>query len=280
MRADMERQRGMRPTPPVPGAITDSFDDEGLRPYWKPWTSGVGALNCSGGVLRCILEPASERQYSDAQITDYHGLPRRKFPWRPPLRLTVRAWASHSTQELRGTAGFGFWNEPFVPAGRRLPRLPRAAWFFFASPPNNIALAKGVPGFGWKAATLDAGRLPFWLLAPLAPLGFLLMRIPRLYRALWPLGQQALGASEALLPVDLVTAHSYTLEWLTGSVIFRVDGQQIHVSPYAPRGPLGFIAWMDNQYAVVTPQGHFKFGLVATTGQQWLALDQVDIQPL
>jgi hypothetical protein len=280
MRAVPDRYRAMKSIPPIPGAIADSFDEEGLGPYWKPWTSGVGTLACSDSVVRCTLGAASERQYSDAQITDYHGLPRREFPWRPPLRLTVRAWASHSVQELGGTAGFGFWNEPFVPVGRRLPRLPRAAWFFFASPPNNMALAKDVPGFGWKAATLDAGRLSFWLLTPLAPLGFLLMRIPRLYRPLWPLGQRALGASEALLPVDLVTAHSYTLEWLTDSVIFQVDGQPIHVSPCAPHGPLGFIAWMDNQYAVVTPQGHFKFGLIATTEPQWLALDQVEIEPL
>jgi hypothetical protein len=183
-------------------------------------------------------------------------------------------------QELRGTAGFGFWNEPFVPVGRRLPRLPRAVWFFFASPPNNMALAKDVPGFGWKAATLDAGRLPFWLLVPLAPVGILLMRIPRLHHSLWPVGQWALGVSEALLPVDLATAHTYELEWLPNSIVFRVDGHQVHVSPCAPRGPLGFIAWMDNQYAVVTPQGRVRFGLVATSGQQWLAIDQIEIQPL
>jgi hypothetical protein len=265
---------------PISGAITDSFDAEDLRPYWKPWTSGAGTLGCSESVLRCVLEPASDRQYSDAQITDYHGLPRREFPWHPPLRLTVRAWASHNAHELRGTAGFGFWNEPFVPVGHSLPRLPRAAWFFFASSPNHMALATGVPGSGWKAATLDAGRLPFLLLTPFAPVGCLLMRIPALYRALWPVGQWALGASEALLPVDLATEHTYELEWQTDSVIFRVDGQHIHSSPSAPRGPLGFIAWMDNQYAVVTPQGQFKFGLVATTGQQWLALDQVEIEPL
>jgi hypothetical protein len=111
-------------------------------------------------------------------------------------------------------------------------------------------------------------------------MGILLMRITRFYRALWPVGQWALGASEALLPVDLATVHTYELEWLPKLVIFRVDRQQIHVSPCAPRGPLGFIAWMDNQYAVVTPQGRFRFGLVATTRQQWLALDQVEIQPL
>jgi hypothetical protein len=172
--------------------------------------------------VRCVLHPASgqTQPYSDAQITDYKGLPRKNYPWIPPLRLTVRAWTSHSAYDLKGTAGFGFWNEPFVPVSGDLPRLPRAVWFFFGSPPNNMALAQGVPGYGWKAATLDASRWQFLALAPFAPLGFLLMRIPALYRWLWPLGQRALGASEALLPVDFIDPHEYTLEWLADRVIF------------------------------------------------------------
>lgn len=243
---------------------------------FKVWAVGTGHVE----TLRCILEPASEKQYSDAQLTDYHGLPRRQFPWRPPVRLTVRAAASHSTAQLKGTAGFGFWNEPFVPVGHKLPRLPRAAWFFFGSPPGNIAVAKGVPGYGWKAATFDATRWPALLLFPLAPIGFLLMRIPALYRRLWPVGQWAIGVSERVLPVDLSEAHLYELDWLRDQVIFRVDGEPVHVSPHSPKGPLGFIAWMDNQYAVVTPQGRFKWGLLKTDQQQWFALDQIEIQPL
>ena len=47
--------------------------------------------------------------------------------------------------ELRGTAGFGFWNHAFVP-GERGIRLPQALWFFFSSPPGDIALAKNLPG--------------------------------------------------------------------------------------------------------------------------------------
>ena len=260
--------------------LLERFDAGDLNPRWKPWTAGVGTLEHSQGILRCNLGRASAQEYSDAQITDYQGLTRRNFPWRPPLRLALRAWASHGVQDLKGTAGFGFWNEPFVPVGRGLPRLPRAVWFFFASPPNNMALTKGVPGYGWKAATLDTGRPRFWSLAPLAPLGFALMRVSALYRALWPVGQWAIGASEALLPVDLVEPHDYTLEWRPDRVIFWVDEKEMHVSPYAPRGPLGFITWMDNQFAVVTPQGQFRFGRVATTEPQWLALDHIEIQPL
>ncbi len=260
------------------GSVHDTFESGALDPHWRPLAVGAGALELADGVLRCGLAPANERQYSDAQITDYHGLARRDFPDRPPLRLRVQAWASHGVEQLKGTAGFGFWNEPFVPMQRGLPRLPRALWFFFASPPNDMALAKGVPGYGWKAATIDASRWPFLALAPCAPLGFLLMRIPALYRVLWPVGQRALGVAESALPVDMTTPHRYDLIWLPESVTFEVDGQTVLVSPCAPRGPLGFIAWMDNQYAVVTPQGRFGFGLIKTAERQWLALEEIDIQ--
>lgn len=260
--------------------VTDTFDADQLDPRWKPWMVGTGSVTHTDRVLRCALDPSSGSQYSDAQITDYQGLPRRAFPWSPPLRLTVRAWASHDADVLKGTAGFGFWNEPFVPGAHDRPHLPQAVWFFFASPPSNMALAQGVPGWGWKAAVFDATRWPFLALMPLAPIGFLMMRIPPLYRRLWPVGQRSLHVSEAALSVSLTRPHTYELEWLTDRVIFRVEGEEVRVAPYSPRGPLGFIAWIDNQYAIVTPQGHFKFGVVATAERQWIALDRVEIQPL
>jgi hypothetical protein len=117
-------------------------------------------------------------------------------------------------------------------------------------------------------------------LLPGAPLGFLLMRIPALYRTLWPVGQRALGVAEIALPVDIATPHVYELTWLPESVTFQVDGQTVLVSPHAPRGPLGFIAWLDNQYAAVTPQGRFGFGLIETAERQWLALEEIEIEEL
>src|SRR5262249_30763783 len=163
-------------------------------------------------------------------------------------------WASHGTDQLKGTAGFGFWNQPIMP-GQALPRLPRNVWFFFGSPPSNMAFAQGVPGYGWKASTLDISRLPVLLLAPFSPLGFLMMRLPALYRAIWPLAQRAIGASEAVIDVDLREPHVYRLDWLPRTVKFYVDNKLILATPNSPRSPLGFVAWLDNQYAVVTPQG-------------------------
>jgi hypothetical protein len=120
----------------------------------------------------------------------------------------------------------------------------------------------------------------FYALAPFAPLGVLLMRLPALYRALWPVGQRALGVSEALLPVEMDAWHTYTLEWRPKRAAFFVDGARVHDAPYTPPGPLGFVAWIDNHYAVVTPQGRFGFGFVDAPGEQWLALEAIHIEPL
>jgi hypothetical protein len=229
--------------------------------------------------IRFSIGPSAANTYSDAQLFDYKGLKRFDYPNRPPLRMTVRAWASHSADELVGTAGFGFWNQPTMP-GELSIRLPRAVWFFFGSRHSNMALAKALPGWGWKAATLDASRLPFLLLLPTAPLGFLMMRIPRLYDLLWPIAQRALGVSERLLDIDFTQPHTYQLDWLPHSALFYVDGRLVMQTKASPHGPLGFVAWLDNQFAVITPQGSVQMGLVPVPQRQWLALDSLSIEKL
>lgn len=240
---------------------------------------GGGKVERGPGAARFSLPGAHSRRYSNAQLYDYGGRRRRDFPWRPPLRLTCRARFSGEASALRGTAGFGFWNQPFMPGAFGL-RLPRQVWYFFGGAPHNMALARGVPGAGWKAATADFSRRAFLLLAPAAPLGFLLMRSPLLYARLWPLGQRAIGVHEALLGVDMRGWHSYRLDWLERAARFYVDDALVLQASHAPRGPLGFVAWMDNQYAVLTPTGQLGMGLVAVEGSQWMDLDNLVIQAL
>lgn len=248
--------------------------------HWPPCRLleiGNGRVYRQNELVICAIGPNEAQDYHNAQLYDYSGLERNNYPWRPPLRMTVRAWASHPASQLKGTAGFGFWNQPVK---RGSIRLPRAAWFFFGSPPNNMALAKGVAGHGWKAATFDATHRLFFALLPFAPLGFLLMRIPAIYNRLWPIGQRAIGVSEQLLPVDLDIPHTYELIWRPRNVDFFVDGVLVHHAPTAPKGPLGFALWIDNQYAIVTPRGNFGGGQVAVEQEQWLAVESVEIRPL
>jgi hypothetical protein len=193
--------------------------------------------------------------------------------------MTIRARFSHPVSELGGTAGFGFWNDPFLMTGWRWPALPRAAWFFFSSPPSNMKLDLHTPGPGWKAATIDAARWPFWALLPTAPLAVPLMNIGPLYRLAWPLAQSAIYVSEARISADMTGWHTYRLDWKKNTAHFQVDGEIVLACRTSPRGPLGFVLWLDNQYMVATPWGRLKHGLLNKPGRQWLEVSYLEIQP-
>lgn len=252
------------------------WGNRGLNPRWIVTEVGRGTVTESNGSLM-LRVAGGYSGYSNAQITDYaDGAGRLGFAWTPPLKLTVTAYA---VGDPRGTAGFGFWNHPFSPDMRGLPRLPRAIWWFFGSPPNDMRLAEGVPGHGWKAATIDATRPAALALAPFALPAVLVMRIPAIYVRLWRVIQRRLRISEKLLDPTLPRErHTYMLDWRADGAAFAVDGQIVHETPYAPRGHCGFVAWIDNQYAVVTPQGRFGFGIVPVERDQTLVLEDIVIE--
>lgn len=258
--------------------IHDTFEfDYDAR--WQLSEIGNGQVLRRPRSLHLTLQQSDESAYHDAQITDYDPV-QRNFQYQPPLRLTVRAYTSTHPNDLRGTLGFGFWNHPFVPNQRGF-RLPQALWFFFGAPPNDMRLALDVPGNGWKAATINAAQNGFRLLLPTAPLAIPLMNVPVLYRRLWPIGQRALGVTETGLDQEMLTReHTYVLEWLPNEARFFVDGQlRQRATTAIPDNPLGFIAWIDNQYAIVTPQGQFKFGGLSGVKQmQALVLQEVKIE--
>jgi len=261
----------------MPG-VFESFSEE-LSTYWKRHLKGAGSLERSETTLRFVNADTPSDQYTNAQIDDYQGLRRSQFPWHPPLELAVRARFSHPETELSGTAGFGFWNDPFLMTGARMPTLPRAVWFFYGSPPSDMKLDLHTPGYGWKAATIDALRPVALLLAPLALPTALLMNARPLYRALWPPIQRGLHIQEARVDAPMTDWHTYTLDWGRERSTFSVDGEAVLRDAPSPRGPLGFVMWLDNQYMVVKPWGRFGWGLLEAPGRQWLEVDRLAIEP-
>lgn len=251
---------------------------------WEVTEVGAGRVTFADEGVRMTMAPNDGRRYSNAQVTDYGFKVKARafhFHWRPPLRMTVRARASADAGALRGTAGFGFWNHPFSPDVQRFPRLPQAIWFFFASAPSNMALAHDVPGFGWKASQIDAARPRLLPLAPLAPAAALAYRSRRFYDRWFPPLQRAMRIGEHLLPPEILTDwHTYSLEWRKEGARYMVDGETVLETPFAPRGPAGFVAWMDTRWAVVTPQGRLSFGLTPVAVEQWLTMESVEIESM
>ena len=188
------------------------------------------------------------------------------------MTLRLRARFSHGAGAdgqpgLRGTAGFGFWNDFFMSG--RTPTLPRAVWFFYGSPPSDMRLALDTPGYGWKAATIDALRPATPLMLASAIAAVPLMNSERLYRRIWPHYQRALRVCEQIAPAAMDAWHAYSIEWEATRARFSIDGREIMACAGAPAGPLGLVIWLDNQYLVARALGPAALG---AAGDGWPAV--------
>lgn len=226
--------------------------------------------------------PAASKEYTDAQIDDY-GLSngrfssRKNFTWQPGTTMRLQARFSHPTNELQGTAGFGFWNAPWGDPTIERPALPQATWFFFASPSNHLPFAPPETGNGWFAATIDATTSRALVMLPIAPI-LLLLNQPKKWREqLWPKMQHRLGISHAAIHSSMHAWHSYELAWQPDGCTFLIDEAVILQTTNSPKGPLGFVCWIDNQFLVATANGRFKWGIIETKKTQWLEIADLQI---
>jgi hypothetical protein len=218
---------------------------------------------------RLSIPAGKADKYRLAQLDDYTKTARKRFPLRPPVRLTLSARASSNS--IPGTWGFGLWNDPFgLSLGLggnpfRLPVLPNAVWFFGASKENYLSFRDDKPAQGFLAQAFRSPKFHPLLI----PAGIALPFSRKLLRRL--LGK-VIGEDGISLSLDVTQWHDYNLNWREDRIAFEVDEIPVFESSVSPRSPLGLVIWIDNQYAAFTPEGNIRFGVLENPEPAWLEI--------
>ncbi len=253
--------------------IEDHFE-KGFHPRWVRFAIGHSSIEHAPGIARLIVDGAVAGELSDAELDDHRTAPRWNLHWTPPLTLTVRARFSHPAGELLGTAGFGFWNDPFDWLGN-VEAPPNAIWFFYASPQSDMAFVRGIRGHGWRAAFLNGGKADRVTMA----MGNALLRVPGMSKLIFAAAERRISAAELLLDdVDMTQWHDYRMEWRTHEAVFFVDNIEIFRAENPPNVPLGFVAWVDNNSTTMGPSKDFSFARIAVPFCEWMELSHIKIE--
>ncbi|MFZ5856127.1 MAG: hypothetical protein ACOYZ6_04790 [Chloroflexota bacterium] len=226
--------------------------------------------------------------YRFAQLDDYTGLSRGRFPSLPSLTLSLRARTSGNS--IAGTWGFGLWNDPFgLSLGFggnpfRLPTLPNAIWFFHASEENWLSFknsGRGDPaptgsGNGFLAQAFRSPNIPSPLLTLAGVPALPLLATRRTRKLLRGLARRVVDEDGVRLSVDQTQWHAYRLEWSPTRSAFWMDDALVLETSVSPRPPLGLVIWIDNQFAKFTPEGEIGFGVVKNEAA-WLEVADLQI---
>jgi hypothetical protein len=232
------------------------------------------------GFWHLEVPPGPQGSYRLAQLDDYTNLSRQAFPHKPTLIFRLRARVSNP--DIPGTWGFGLWNDPFslslgLGGGtRRFPALPNAAWFFYASSQNYLSFRDDLPAKGFIAQTFQSPNLPAPLMGLAAP-AFPLFLWPWMARNLRPIFRRWITEGSFVLDVDATQSHSYALEWQKDLVIFTVDDQTFETR-ISPKGALGLVIWIDNQYAAFPPDGKLAYGTLENPQSAWLEIEAFSLK--
>lgn len=243
-------------------------------------TKGAFSESHSDGNLLLQIPAGEKGIYRLAQVDDYHHLARNRFPWQPPIRLSLQARCS--VQSAGGTWGFGFWNDPFSAnlgfggMSRRLPVLPNCSWFFYASPENHLAIYDRYPAEGFLAATFSSCLLPSPLLAfalPFSPL----MLIPSAARILRKVARVFVQQDAGQVEEDVTAWHSYQIDWQRNSCSFMVDQKLVLQTSHSPAGRLGLVIWVDNQFFAFPSSGKLRWGTLAQPQATQLEIKELQV---
>ena len=240
-----------------------------------PRLSRDGILTPIDRGWRLAIPSGPAHRYRLSQLDDHLRIARSDYPWRPPVTLALRARIS--SESLPGTWGFGFWNDPFGfsfgPGDNflRLPVLPNAAWFFYASPKNYLSFRDDLPTHKLLAQTFQSPR--FHPLLVRAGLTFPFSR-----KETRRLLSRVIDEDAARVTTDANQWHEYRLKWTDSGTTFWVDGDLILESKVSPKPPLGLVIWIDNQFAAFNPQGKLNWGLEANPESAWLEIQDLEVQ--
>jgi len=234
-------------------------------------------------VYRLFLPELNAGTYGLSQLDNYSHLARQKFPYYPPIALQIEAKAGG--KDLRGTWGFGLWNDPFSAGfgaggmSKWLPVLPNAAWFFFASPPNQLSLRSNLPGSGFHLKTFRSALLPSFLsllAIPAAPLLFWKVTARIIRRFVKVFIQEAAFSPE----IDVDDWHRFQIIWAADKVDFLIDDGETFTTSISPCGRLGLVIWIDNQYFYWNPKGKPGFGSLSTYKDQAIFIRNLNISQI
>jgi hypothetical protein len=273
----------------------------GIRGFWykdpmqlTPRFSRDASATPTSNGWRLTMPAGDASAYRFAQLDDYTGLSRGRFPAHAPVTLSLRARVSSNS--IAGTWGFGLWNDPFgLSLGFggnpfRLPTLPNAIWFFHASEENWLSFRNADsevsrlhaksgdfalhPGNGFLAQAFRSPNIPSPLLAlaGIPALPFLATRRTRKW--LRGLASRVIGEAGIRLGVDQTQWHEYRFEWSPRRSAFWVDEARVLETSVSPRPPLGLVIWLDNQFAAFTPEGKIGFGVLRGEAA-WLEVDEI-----
>lgn len=230
--------------------------------------------------IRLVIPQTPIKTYSLAQLDNYLHLPRKKFPHRPNMKIQLDARIIG--KDIKGTFGFGLWNDPFSfgfgPAGvtKFLPVMPNAAWFFYASNPNYLSLRDDPPSSCFHAKTFTSPLIPSFLSilgAPLVP--FLLF--PPTARCIRRLLRSVVKEEMEAISIEIRDWHTYCLFWQADWVVFGIDGTELFKTTVSPKGKLGLVIWIDNQFFRFDSDGQLSFGYLETNSEQIMEIKNLEI---
>jgi len=254
---------------------------QALLPLYPRMTQGAKVVPLEPDGWHLEIPGGKPGRYRLAQLDDYSHLARSKFNWNSPLCFHIKARAS--SNKIPGTWGFGFWNDPFgISMGvkgsqRKFPTLPNCAWFFMASPPNILSLYDQIPGQGNLVNVFRSTRIPL-ILKISALFGIPFLTIPSLSRTIRKWARRYVKQEGSKFTCDLEAWHDYRIVWEVSEVRFLVDDRLVFQTALTPRGPLGLVIWIDNQYASWTGDGKIGVGTLVNPEAAWIELSQIEVE--